>query len=228
MATQPRIALIHALEESIAPAREIFAQEWPEAFCFDLLDTSLAIDLAEAGTLDDNMMQRFSDLADYAARTTGKADKTDAILFTCSAFGPAIDAVKGQLSIPVLRPNESAFAEAIAMGSRIGLMVTFGPSLPALKAELEAMAAEQGKAISIYPILVEGALAALKNGDANTHNRLVAEACSQLPDIDVLVLGQFSLAKAAPSLREQLTLPVLTTPQSAVNALRARTYPIIR
>jgi len=219
--TQPRIALIHALEESIAPAREIFAKEWPEAFCFDLLDTSLAIDLAEAGTLDDDMMKRFSELADYAARTTGKADKTDAILFTCSAFGPAIDAVKGQLSIPVFRPNESAFSEAIAMGSRIGLMVTFGPSLPALKAELEAMAAEQGKIISIYPILVEGALTALKNGDANTHNRLAVEACSQLPDIDVLVLGQFSLAKAAPSLRKQLTLPVLTTPQSAVNALRA-------
>lgn len=223
MTTHPRIALIHALEESVMPARETFAKEWPEAFCFDLLDTSLAIDLAEAGKLDDDMMARFSELADYAARTTGKADKTDAILFTCSAFGPAIDAVKRQLSIPVLRPNESAFADAIIMGSRIGLMVTFGPSLPALKAELEAMAAEQGKTISIHPILVEGALAALKNGDANTHNRLAADACAQLPDdLDVLVLGQFSLAKAAPSIRERLTIPVLTTPESAVKALRDR------
>lgn len=223
MTTHPRIALIHALEESVMPARETFAKEWPKAFCFDLLDTSLAIDLAEAGKLDDDMMQRFSELADYAARTTGKADKTDAILFTCSAFGPAIDAVKRQLSIPVLRPNESAFADAIAMGSRIGLMVTFGPSLPALKAELEAMAAEQGKTISIYPILVEGALAALKNGNANAHNRLAVDACTHLPDdLDVLVLGQFSLAKAAPSIRERLSIPVLTTPESAVKALRAR------
>ncbi|WP_421847733.1 aspartate/glutamate racemase family protein [Marinomonas sp.] len=221
LTTKPRIALIHALEESVLPARETFAKEWPDAFCFDLLDTSLAIDLAETGKLDNDMMQRFSELADYAARTTGKADKTDAILFTCSAFGPAIDAVKTQLNMPVLRPNESAFAEAIQMGERIGLMVTFGPSLPALKAELETMAKEQGKVISIEPILVEGALAALKSGDADTHNRLAAEASSQLKNIDVLVLGQFSLAKAAPGIRERLDIPVLTTPESAVKAIRA-------
>ena len=52
------------------------------------------------------------------------------------------------------------------------------------------------------------------------YNRLAAEACSQLNDIDVLVLGQFSLAKAAPLIRERLTIPVLTTPESAVKALR--------
>ena len=38
----PRIALIHALEESVLPARAAFDAEWPEAFCFDLLDASLA------------------------------------------------------------------------------------------------------------------------------------------------------------------------------------------
>ncbi len=220
MTNQPRIALIHALEESVIPARETFLKEWPEAFCFDLLDTSLAIDLANAGKLDNTMMERFSELADYAARTTGKANKTDAILFTCSAFGPAIDAVKSQLTIPVLRPNESAFEEAIKMGNRIGLMVTFGPSLPALKAELETMAESLGKTINVLPVLVEGALTALKSGDVDTHNRLAAEACFQLNDIDVLVLGQFSLAKAAPLIRERLTIPVLTTPESAVKALR--------
>ena len=42
----PRIALIHALEESVLPARAAFAAHWPEAHAFDLLDTSLATDLA--------------------------------------------------------------------------------------------------------------------------------------------------------------------------------------
>jgi hypothetical protein len=112
-----RIALIHALEESVGPAREAFARHWPKAFAFDLLDTSLAIDRAEARRLDDDMMARFLSLADYAAAHAGKGGRTAGILFTCSAFGPDIDVVKARATIPVLRPNEAAFEAARRRGS---------------------------------------------------------------------------------------------------------------
>jgi Asp/Glu/hydantoin racemase len=220
--TSPRIALIHALDESLLPARAAFAAGWPEATCFDLLDTSLATDLADAGSLNASIMERFQVLADYAAGYEGRAGRTRAILFTCSAFGPAIDAVKARLEIPVLRPNEAAFEEALDLGDTLGLVVTFGPSLPALEAELQAMAAARGRNITIKPILVEGALAALKAGDGETHDRLTAEACGNLGALDALVLGQFSLARAAPLLRQGTSAPVLTTPGCAVAALRAR------
>jgi hypothetical protein len=109
-----RVALIHALHESVLPARAAFADLWPEAFCFDLLDTSLAADLAYCG-LDETLMGRFELLADYAGKTTGHAGKTAGILFTCSAFGAAIDQLKERLTIPVLRPNEAAFEEALRL-----------------------------------------------------------------------------------------------------------------
>ena len=115
-----RIALIHALEESVGPAREAFARHWPEAFAFDLLDTSLAIDRAEAGRLNDDMMARFLSLANYAAAHAGKGGRTAGILFTCSAFGPAIDAVKARAGIPVLRPNEAAFSRLCARATSSG------------------------------------------------------------------------------------------------------------
>lgn len=99
-----RIALIHALEESIGPARMAFRELWPEAYCFDLLDTALAVDLAHNGILDGAMIKRFQGLAEYASSTTGVGGVAAGILFTCSAFGPAIDAVKAKSSIPVLRP----------------------------------------------------------------------------------------------------------------------------
>jgi Asp/Glu/hydantoin racemase len=218
----PRIALIHALEESVEPTRAAFTADWPEAFCFDLLDTSLAIDLAAAGRLDEAMMERFQALADYATGYQGKAGRTQAILFTCSAFGPAIDAVKARLAIPVLRPNESAFDQALEMGDTIGLLVTFRPSLRALETELVAMAAARGRRITVKPIMADGALAALKAGDGDTHDRLAVEVCRNLSQIDVLVLGQFSLARAAARIRQVTTAPVLTTPDCAVRALRAR------
>lgn len=222
MSDTPRIALIHALEESIAPIRKAFAEVWPEALCFDLLDTSLAVDLADAGELDAAMMARFQTLAAYMAGVTGKGGQAQAILFTCSAFGPAIEAVRQAQTIPVLRPNEAAFDKALDLGDRLGLVVTFAPSLPALTAELQAMAAARGRKITITPVLAEGALAALKAGDGATHDRLVAEACKHLAGLDALILGQFSLARAAPLLQLLFACPILTTPACAVEALRAR------
>jgi Asp/Glu/hydantoin racemase len=219
---KPRIALIHALEESVHPARNAFANGWPEAFCFDLLDTSLAIDLAEAGHLDDAMFERFAKLADYAVDYEGKSGRTQAILFTCSAFGPAIDAVKKRLSIPVLRPNEAAFEAALDLGQNIGLVVSFPPSLPALEAEFHAMAEMRGARVDVKPVLAEGALAALKAGDTEEHDRLVAETCCNVGSVDALVLGQFSLARAANAVRAATNLPVLTTPDAAVTALKTR------
>lgn len=213
----PRIALIHALEESVLPARAAFAANWPQAQAFDLLDTSLATDLAARGQLDAAMTERFLTLGRYAAATEGTAGPAQAILFTCSAFGPAIDAVKRALTIPVLRPNESAFAEALATGGRIGLVVTFAPSLPALTQELTAMA---GRPVDVTGVVVDGALAALKAGDGATHDRLAAEAAARLEGIDTLILGQFSLARARAAIEAATGLPVVTTPDAAIRGLQ--------
>jgi len=215
--TAPRIALLHALEESVLPARAAFAANWPQAKTFDLLDTSLAVDLAARGSLDEAMMERFLTLGRYASATEGTNGPARAILFTCSAFGPAIDAVKRDLPIPVLRPNESAFAEALALGGRIGLIVTFAPSLPALTRELNEMA---GRPVEVTGIVVDGALAALKAGDGATHDRLAAEAAAKLKGVDTLILGQFSLARARPAIEAATGLPVVTTPEAAIRGLK--------
>jgi Asp/Glu/hydantoin racemase len=215
--TAPRIALIHALEESVLPARTAFAAHWPEAKAFDLLDTSLATDLASRGSLDAAMTERFLTLGRYAAATEGTNGPAEAILFTCSAFGPAIDAVKRALPIPVLRPNESAFAEALALGGRIGLMVTFAPSLPSLTQEIREMA---GAPVEVTGVMVEGALAALKAGDGATHDRLAAETAAKLSGIDTLILGQFSLARARPAIEAATGLRVVTTPEAAIRGLK--------
>jgi Asp/Glu/hydantoin racemase len=216
-----RIALIHALEESVGPAREAFAHSWPEAFAFDLLDTSLAVDRAEAGRLDEPMMMRFRTLADYAASSIGKGGRTAGILFTCSAFGPAIDAVKPAVSVPVLRPNEAAFESALRMGDRLGLVVSFEPSRAPLEEELRAIANDQGRDVTIRTVTAEGALEALKAQDGDRHDLLAAGAALQLAgDVDVIILGQFSLARAHDRVAATTRLPVITTPRSAVEALR--------
>ncbi|MGY4477501.1 hypothetical protein ACVILL_004915 [Bradyrhizobium sp. USDA 3364] len=83
-----RITLIHALKHSIVPIETSFARHWPEARLMNLLDDSLSADLARDGKLTERMTERFLTMGRYAASTGANG-----ILFTCSAFGPCIEAV---------------------------------------------------------------------------------------------------------------------------------------
>ena len=210
-----RIALIHALKHSIVPVQEAFARLWPEARTTNLMDDALSEDLANAGALDDAMTDRFLSLARYQ-----KACAADGILFTCSAFGPCIEACAGDLApMPVLKPNEAAIEEAVVIAGptgRIGLMATFAPTLASMPPEFAAAA----PGVALVPRLIEGAQAALDAGDTATHDRLAGEAARDLRGCDVIVLSQFSLARAAPLVAEASGRPVVTTPDSAVRKLR--------
>lgn len=211
----PRIALIHATPVAIEPIVATFKQMWPEARTTNLLEDSLSADLTAEGRLTDRMIERFVALARYA-RECG----ADAILFTCSAFGPAIEAAQLALDIPVLKPNEAMLEEALAAGTRIGLLATFVPSIPALKAELEQMARKKNVKIEIITRAAPEALAALHRGDTEEHDRLIAEAAEAIGDCDALILGQFSMASAARRIKPRDGCKVLTSPVSAVNRLR--------
>jgi Asp/Glu/hydantoin racemase len=212
--SKPRIALIHALRDSVAPALDAMARGWPDAAPVNLLDDSLSADLARDGHLTEAMIGRFAALAKYAVANG------DGILFTCSAFGPAIEAARTAVAVPVLKPNESAFAAALAAGSAIGLLVTFPGSLAPLSAELRALAG--GRDLSLAARIVPEALAALQTGDGATHDRLVAAAARELPPGDAVVLGQFSMARARAAVRDAVAATVLATPDAAVAELRLR------
>jgi len=216
-----RVMLIHALRDSVAPIHAAFAAGWPGAETHDLLDSSLSADhAADSGRLGEKMTERFRSLGRYAAAAGPGNQGADAILFTCSAFGPAIEAVKRDQRVPVLKPNESAFAEAIGHGARIGMLCTFPPAQAPMVGELEAMGREAGRALRVEARLVEGALAALQAGRAEEHDALIAAAAAALPPVDSIVIAQFSMARSAAAVRARVAVPVLTTPDSAVAALR--------
>jgi rhodanese-related sulfurtransferase/Asp/Glu/hydantoin racemase len=207
-----RIALVHALVHSVAPVNAELERAWPQARRMNLLDDSLSADLAATGALDLRMEERFVALADYVLRTGASG-----ILFTCSAFGPCIDAVKRRWpDVPVLKPDEAMIGDAAQIGRRIGLVASFRPTL-------DAMPSEFPPGIELRPAFADGALDALNRGDVATHDRLVAEAAQRIAgDCDAIALAQFSLARAAPAVERVVGVPVLTTPGSAVRALRER------
>jgi Asp/Glu/hydantoin racemase len=210
-----RIVLIHAVAVAMAPVHAAFQEQWPEAECVNLLDDSLSPDRARDGDLTEAMSERIRTLADYAVGTGA-----DGILFTCSAFGPAIEAVARTLPIPVLKPNEAMFEAALAQGRRIGMLATFQPSVGSMEEEFRVEAGQRAIEASIETICVPEAMAALRRGDAETHNRLLAQAAPSLAGCDAVMLAHFSTARAAAAVGKALGRAVLTSPDAAVAKLR--------
>ncbi|KAF1071568.1 aspartate/glutamate racemase family protein [Variovorax sp.] len=216
-----RIALIHALAHSVAPINDAFARDWPQALRMNLLDDSLSADLARDGRgLDAAMHERFQRLAQYAVDTGA-----DGILFTCSAFGSCIEAVaRRHAALPVLKPNEAMVEEAVQAlreagpGARLGLIATFAPTLASMPPEFPS-------GIALVPALAEGALEALNAGDGERHDALIARQAEALraQGCSHIALAQFSMARARAACERASGLPVLTTVDSAVRALRRRT-----
>ena len=212
---KPRIALIHATPVAIDPVKAAFASVWPEADTAHILDESLTPDRARTPDLTAEMFERFEMLTRYA-RHIGSAG----VLFTCSAFGEAIDAAAKRVDVPVLKPNEAMFEAAIAYGSRIGMVATFAPAVPGMEEEFRQAAMERGSKATLRTVVAEGAMAALRGGDEAAHNRLVAEAAGRL-DCDAVMLAHFSTSRALASAKAASSKPVLTSPEAAVAKMRS-------
>ena len=120
-----RVACISATPLSMAPITAAFADfadktNGTKGIDFELqhlLDDSLGGDLngprcggrLDAGSFDARLLS----LARYAVEGCG----CDAVLFTCSAFGAPIEAVRAHFErsgdVPVLKPNEAMMEDAV-------------------------------------------------------------------------------------------------------------------
>lgn len=210
-----RIVLLHATPVAIDPVKLAFAELWPGAELVNLLDDSLSPDRAKTDDLTPQMIERFVSLGRYAFSTGA-----DAILVTCSAFGPAIEQMAAELPIPVLKPNEAMFHAALAQGENIAMVATFRPAVVTMEAEFNDYVRQAGSKARLTTIVVEPAMTALRAGDAETHNRLIADLADKLTGFDTVMLAHFSTSRAQPALSSQITVPVLSAPGAAVQRLR--------
>lgn len=210
-----RIGLIHAVQVAIDPINQAFARQWPEAECMNVLDDRLSVDRAKSADLTEDIYDRIGDLAEYAVDSGA-----DAVLFTCSAFGPAIEAAGSTLDVPVLKPNEAMFDACLNRGERIGMLVSFEPSVASMRQEFDELLATREASATLDVICVPEAMDALRGGDGERHDALLADAAKGLVDCGAIMLGQFSTARAKAAVAAATGKPILTSPDTAVDALK--------
>ncbi|UJW83143.1 aspartate/glutamate racemase family protein [Hydrogenophaga sp. SL48] len=213
--TAPRVVLVHAVPVAMAPVEAAFKRLWPQVRRSNLLDDGLPADLERAGRLTPELHERIARLVDHAVGIGAQG-----VLFTCSAFGDAIAAAAARAPIPVLKPDQAMFDEALQAGRRIGMLATFAPAVPNMERDFRAAAKLRGIDVDIESVCVPEAMNAARAGDTVRHNQLLVEATSRLAHCDAVMLAQFSTSVALDDVQSVLACPVLSSPDAAVALLK--------
>ena len=217
----PKLALIHTVG-SLPPVFADLAREaLPGAETTDLVDEALLAEAIAAGRVPDATAERLGRHVEAAVR-----DGADLVLVTCSSMGPAVDAL-AERGLPVLRVDEALADAAIGAGPRIGVIATLRTTLEPTAGIIRRRAEAAGRAgeVRITTELVDGAFAALKAGELDTHDALVRAGLRKLlPDVDVIVLAQASMARVAATLEpgEAQGRPILASPRLGIQRAAER------
>lgn len=211
-----RIVLVHAYHASLPPIAAAFAAAWPQAQVLNLLDEGLYADVSPDGVMDPDIPERVASILLHARKS-----RADGIVFTGSTFGPAVDAVKDAIDIPILKADE-AMAEIIAGKAMKTLIVcTAKRALPVIRSNIETKARERARSLHIGELWVPDAKDAIVAGDHATHDRLIAEAVERdTAGYDVIAFGQISMAPAKRLLPPDLAARVITSAEGSVTRMR--------
>lgn len=210
-----RVALISAVSTAIPPVQAAFQELYPEAELWNILDDRLLQDAASSG-LTTALSERMGRLIAH-----GITEGADAVLLTCSLYGPVATAAAETADVPVTGPDDAVFAEA-ASGRYARVALVSSAATP-LWDSLERFTAVADGRVSVTGVVAEGAVIASRVGDINTLSASIVEAVRSSPDVpDAILLGQYSLAPAAHQVKATLGIPTLSGPHFAVRRLHAR------
>lgn len=212
---RPRVALIHGTAAAVAPAAAGLAAAFPEAEPWNLLDDRLLPDADAAGGLTPALAERMSRLIGFA-----HAEGASAVLLTCSMYGTV--ATAADLDIPVLAPDEAAFARVVHEGwSSVVVVGSFDTAAQDAGARLRSTLAAARVGTRVDVVTAGAAMEPSRKGDTAGLTRALLEAVSGT-EVDAVVLAQYSLAPAAEDLERRLGLPVVSGPQAAAAMLKER------
>jgi Asp/Glu/hydantoin racemase len=209
------VGLIHAVLPAIAPLQAAFAADLPHVRLLNLLDEALLKEAERLGGISPTLVRRMTGLV-----AMHESAGAEAVLFTCNAYSPYVDQVRGQSAIPVLPIDDAMLETALAIGRRLGVLATVAAGLEQQRQGIERAAA-RGRKVEVEAVLRTDAFDALNAGDAEKHDCILLDELERLaPKVDVVLLAQASMAGLADKVPRETPVPVLSSPRLAVKRVK--------
>ncbi len=210
-----KLALIHTsmvFVKAETMMSDIFAEVMPDVELVNIVDDSLLPEVMAAGGITPAVQRRMTAYV-KAAQETG----ADAVFSLCSSLGPAIDAAREEVSIPVVKIDDAMAEKAVEMAERIGVVATVATTLGPTVDLVKEKAAAKAKGVNVKEWLVKGAFELLMGGNKDEHDQQIYAAARELArDVEVIVFAQGSMTRLAPRTQEETGRPVLTSPQLGI------------
>jgi glutamate racemase len=209
------IGLIHTSPVAIPPLAEYYQHEAPEYQITNLLDDGV---LRYFSSNDEASIERSIGRMIATARDEHNARL---VLVTCSALSRTTHrSLQRTARIPVLKIDEPMARCAVQAGRKIGVAATFEPTVEPTRRLL--WDAADGQAIDLEFRVIPAAYAALRNGEAEAHDRFVLEGVEELAKsgVDCIVLAQVSMARVLSRVQKRCSVPVFTSLETSLAAVR--------
>ncbi len=171
---------------------QFYSETAPELEITNLLDEGI-LRLFTQGRLME-AEDRLAEMIDTGRAAYG----AELAMLTCSAVPRRImENLRRERDFPILKIDDALARRAIEAGKKIGVVVTFAPTLETTCQLLTGAAAEAGVTIDILPVVLPEAYEALLAGDCAKHDELLRAAIQQLEEqgVDAIVLAQVSMAR---------------------------------
>jgi aspartate/glutamate racemase len=210
---KPTLALLHTTAVTVPAMKELAARVAPDVRVINILDDSLLADMIEAGAVTREVERRIEAYV-TGARTAG----ADALMTCCSSVGAVFDRLNAS-DLPILRVDRPMAIRAVQTAKKIGVIATVATTLEPTAHLILETARELGQEVQLETVLVNGAFSALQSGRGEEHDALVTAALTSLLErCEVVVLAQASMARLVPNLNPPPRVPVLSSPQSGLEA----------
>lgn len=144
----------------------------------------------------------------------------DVIVITCSSLSPLVEEIRPYIGKKIIAIDDAMGKEAAENYSNILLVATTETSIGPTRNKIDSYKSDD-KEITYDAAFVAGAMARLRSGDLDAHNKMVLEKVAKFKESshDAAVLCQASLAHLEDYIHEILGKPVLSTPKRCVNQI---------
>ncbi len=178
------------MELMTVPFTRPFLKLHPELDQLDIADSSIIVETQANGGPTPAVARRIFNYL-QAAVDAG----ADGVLVTCTSVNSVTKKLRELLPIPVISIEEPVAAEAVAAGSRIGILSSVATSAKPVRETILEQAAAAGCEVDVSIVVADGAFEALMSGDRDLHDEKIRQALESLaPQVDVVVFAQLSMA----------------------------------